>query len=119
MTLGGVTLPDVYCPIDLTIPRPKTYIAIMQTYTGIKVYNWGSILAGKELDLKWDVMTKTLFDSLDTLYQAGASVVFNPDLVSGKTFNVVISDFEGKLIYGQDLTKRIDCTMKLIIESQV
>ena len=119
MILGGVTFPGVYCPIDMTVPRPTTNIAVMQTYTGIKLFNWGSILAGKEIDMKWDVMTKALFDSLDTVYRAGASVVFNPDLVSGAAYNVVITEFDGKLLYGQDLVKRVDCTMKIVIESQV
>lgn len=119
MILGGVTLPPVYCPIDMTIPRPKTFLAVMQTYTGVKVFNWGSILAGKELDLTWDVMTLDLFNSLDTLYQAGAAIVFNPDMVTGYSYNVVITDLDGKLIYGQDLAKRVDIKMKLVIESQV
>ena len=76
MIIGGVTLPEAYTPLECTKPRAVRSSAVVSTYGGVAIFDWGGILAGKEIKLGWKSMTVALFESLDVLYQAGEVIVW-------------------------------------------
>ena len=49
MILGGILLPEAYTPLECTKPRAMRTTAVVSTYGGVAVFDWGSILAGKEI----------------------------------------------------------------------
>ena len=51
MILGGITLPEPYTPLECTKPRATRAIAVVSTYGGVAVFDWGSFHAGKEIKL--------------------------------------------------------------------
>ena len=69
MIIGGILLPEAYTPLECTKPRATRTTAVVSTYGGVAVFDWGSILAGKEIKLAWKSMTVALFEALERIRQ--------------------------------------------------
>ncbi len=120
MVLGGYTFADE--PSDMTFIQKDRSVSFQQTYNSVAVFSWGTSYVGKVLELTWLGMTTSQYASLTALYIADASVVFDPQDGSGKTFNVEILSLDGK--YFIDLENiagnhRLDVKMELLIMSEV
>jgi hypothetical protein len=104
----------------MTLIRADRISAAVQTYTSVAFYSWGARLIGKVVTLSWNAMTSTQFNALDAIFQADATVVFNPtDIVGGSTtYNVEIVSLNGEYLAGV-LELRINCTMELLIMSVI
>ena len=118
MILGGIVLPEAYTPIECTKPRPARTTAVVSTYGGVAVFDWGSILAGKEIKLAWKAMTVALFEALDVLYQAGESVVWESG-IGGKVYRVKITAFDGALLFDRKGEYMLNVAMTLILLEEV
>jgi hypothetical protein len=121
MSLTGYTFAAQ--PNDMTPIRAERSCAKVDTYSSVGFFSWGPLLPGKEILLEWTYMPADMFVSLDTLYQADAQVVFDPQDGTSKTYNVEIIGLEGKYCLGKyGLTSselRKDVKMKLLIISEV
>ena len=121
MSLGGYTFDSN--PSDINeIMIPIKRCASIETYTSAAFFSWGASLVGKKITFSWNYMTCDMFDSLNTLYQADASVVFNPQDGSSKTWNVEIISLTGKYHLGlthDDNDWRSSVKMELLILSEV
>ena len=114
MIIGGVTLPEAYTPLECTKPRAVRSSAVVSTYGGVAIFDWGSILAGKEIKLGWKSMTVALFESLDTLYQAGEAIVWDSG-IGGKVYRVKITAFDGALLFDRKGEYMLNVAMTLIL----
>ncbi len=118
MIIGGITLPEQYTPLDCTKPRATRATVVVSTYGGVAVFDWGSILAGKEIKLTWKSMTVALFEALDTLYQAGNVVVWDSG-IGGKVYHVKITAFDGSLLFDKNNEYMLNVAMTLILLDEV
>ena len=114
MIIGGVTLPEAYTPLECTKPRAVRSSAVVSTYGGVAIFDWGSILAGKEIKLGWKSMTVALFESLDVLYQAGEAIVWDSG-IGGKVYRVKITAFDGALLFDRKSEYMLNVAMTLIL----
>ena len=118
MIIGGVRLPEQYTPLDCTKPRAMRSTVVMGTYGGVAVFDWGGILAGKEIKLTWRVMTVALFEALDALYLAGDVVVWD-SAIGGKAYHVKITAFDGSLLFDRNNEYMLNVAMTLVILDEV
>ena len=118
MIIGGILLPEAYTPLECTKPRATRTIAVVSTYGGVAVFDWGSILAGKEIKLTWKSMTVALFETLDALYQAGNVVVWESG-IGGKVYQVKITAFDGSLLFDKNNEYMLNVAMTLILLDEV
>ena len=114
MIIGGILLPEAYTPLECTKPRATRTTAVVSTYGGVAVFDWGSILAGKEIKLAWKSMTVSLFEALDVLYQAGETVVWDSG-IGGKVYRVKITAFDGALLFDRKGEYMLNVAMTLIL----
>ena len=114
MIIGGVTLPEAYTPLECTKPRAVRSSAVVSTYGGVAIFDWGSILAGKEIKLGWKSMTVALFESRDVLYQAGEAVVWDSG-IGGKVYRAKITAFDGALLFDRKGEYMLNVAMTLIL----
>ena len=114
MIIGGILLPEAYTPLECTKPRATRTIAVVSTYGGVAIFDWGSILAGKEIKLAWKSMTVSLFEALDVLYQAGNVVVWDSG-IGGKVYRVKITAFDGALLFDRKGEYMLNVAMTLIL----
>ena len=114
MILGGIVLPEAYTPLECTKPRATRTTAVVSTYGGVAVFDWGSILAGKEIKLAWKSMTVSLFETLDVLYQAGETVVWESG-INGKVYRAKITAFDGSLLFDRKGEYMLNVAMTLIL----
>lgn len=118
MIIGGVTLPEAYTPLECTKPRAVRSSAVVSTYGGVAIFDWGGILAGKEIKLGWKSMTVALFESLDVLYQAGEVIVWESG-IGGKVYRAKITIFDGALLFDKNGEYMLDVSMTLILLDEV
>ena len=118
MIIGGITLPEQYTPLECTKPRATRTTAVINTYGGVAVFDWGSILAGKEIKLTWKSMTVALFETLDSLYHAGNAVVWDSG-IGGKVYHVKITAFDGSLLFDKNNEYMLNVAMTLILLDEV
>ena len=118
MIIGGVTLPEQYTPLDCTKPRAMRSTVVMGTYDGVAVFDWGSILAGKEIKMTWRAMTVALFEALDVLYLAGDAVVWDSG-IGGKVYRAKITAFDGSLLFDRKGEYMLNVAMTLVILDEV
>ena len=114
MIIGGILLPEAYTPLECTKPRPARTTAVVSTYGGVAVFDWGSILVGKEIKLVWKSMTVSLFEALDALYQAGETVVWDSG-IGGKVYRAKITAFDGALLFDRKGEYMLNVAMTLIL----
>jgi lipase chaperone LimK len=117
MSLGGYTFEKN--PSEMTVIKSGKIIASVLTYSSVAVFSWGTLIAGKTLDLRWKGMSLTMFEQLQTLYEADASVAFFPDIDSGTTYTVEIMKFNGDYHLSQSdaADYRVNVEMDLLILS--
>ena len=118
MIIGGIPLPEAYTPLECTKPRATRTTAVVSTYGGVAVFDWGSILAGKEIKLGWKSMTVALFESLDVLYQAGEAIVWDSG-IGGKVYRAKITAFDGALLFDKKGEYMLNVAMTLILLDEV
>ena len=87
---------------------------MVSTYGGVAIFDWGSILAGKEIKLGWKSMTVALFESLDVLYQAGEVIVWESG-IGGKVYRAKITAFDGALLFDKKGEYMLNVAMTLIL----
>ena len=114
MIIGGILLPEAYTPLECTKPRATRTTAVVSTYGGVAIFDWGSSLAGKEIKLAWKSMTVSLFEALDALYQAGEIVVWDSG-IGGKVYRVKITAFDGALLFDRKGEYMLNVAMTLIL----
>lgn len=109
-------------PGEMTIIRPDLSCAYVLTYTNVGYFDWGASIIGKVITLKWNAQSTSDFESLHDLWEAGSSIVFNPQDGENKTYNVQILSVEGEYLIGigtSGLSNRKNIVVKLLIMSQV
>ena len=77
MKLGAYTFdwnPDVF-----TLPQAEKSLGKVKTYSSIAFFSWGLSLAGKEISIEWDWMGVDQYERLRSLFEANASVVWDPE----------------------------------------
>ena len=117
MVLGTYTFARL--PGGMTMIRAEKPIASVQTYSSVAAFTWDASIIGKRILLSWNAMPSAQFDSLDTIYQTGAVVVFNPtDYIGTATYNVEVLSLNGEYWAGI-AEHRINCEMELLIMSIV
>ena len=118
MTLGNQAF-STFMPDDFTVPQAKRVTAVQETYGGVAFFSWGMQDAGQRIVLVWDMMDTALFDTLNTMLAADATVVWNPQIASGITYNCEILTLSGKLVAGAGIAYRRDVNVELLILSKV
>jgi hypothetical protein len=96
--------------------------AHVKTYSSVAFFSWGTSLVGKIIEMTWEYMSCDQYDSIDTLYQADAQIVFDPQDGSSKTYNVEIVEFNGKYHLGlthDDNDYRKNIKLQILIMSEV
>lgn len=115
MILGGTTF--ARNPSDTSnIIRKVLSNAYVETYTDVAYFSWGAAsYIGQVVELYFPFMETTMYDGLQTQYEADAELTFNPD--TGSTFTVRIIEMTGKYFISQTTTQtyRKDITIKLLI----
>lgn len=106
-------------PSNMPIVRPEKGAAVEKTYTGVGYFSWPATVVGKTLDLTWDFMLVSEFNSLDALYVADNVVVYNPNDGSGKTYNVNLLSLDAEYFLGVDDNLYKNIKLQLLIMSQV
>lgn len=95
MKIGTINITD-WLADDYTLPRPIRSTAAVDTMGGVAFFSWGIKNVGQDIDVNWDVMSKTLFDQLDALFVADAATTWEPD--DGYVYTVEITNLSGQLI---------------------
>jgi hypothetical protein len=93
ISIGGTTLDSN--PSACSIIKADKSCAVVPTYEGAAFFNWGTVLQGKELELRWDYMKETDFAAIDALMDDDGTKVFDPQDGSGDTFNVWLMSLDG------------------------
>ncbi len=122
ISIGGTTLDSN--PASCSIIKADKSCAVVPTYGGAAFFNWGTVLQGKEIELRWDYMKETDFAAFDAMMDADGTVVFDPQDGSGDTFNVWLLSLDGDYymeIGDGDSTSvfRKNVVLVLVIESEV
>ncbi|OPY90575.1 MAG: hypothetical protein A4E73_02419 [Syntrophaceae bacterium PtaU1.Bin231] len=122
MSIGGVTLSSN--PSACSLIKADKSCSLIQTYGGAAFFNWGTVLQGKEIELRWEYMEETDFASLDALMDGDGTVIFDPQDGSGSTYNVWLISLDGDyhlaLGDGDDSSVyRRDVSLIMAIESEV
>ena len=119
MTLGGYTF-DAN-PYNMPVMGTINTSSHAKTYTSVQRFDWGAHTAGRLISLEWELMTAAQYAALHALWVAGASVVFNPDITAGTTYNVFIENLTGEYWQRQDDTDayRQNVRLELLLVSVV
>lgn len=121
MSLGSFTFP--HNPSKMSLLRPKKIYAVVETYSDIGFFSWGTTVKGIQLTLEWPFMASSTFSTFDSLLQANAEVVFNPQDGSGHTYTSEILTFTGDYHTGLGLadpnTYRKNVKLLLLIKAKV
>ncbi len=109
-------------PSDMTrIVTARKTCAAVPTYGGVAYFTWGTLVAGEEIELSWDYMTSSQYESLDDLYRADEPVVWslNDGGSPPASYNVEIMELTGRYFLGIDGDwLRRDVKMTLLILSE-
>jgi len=99
MSLGSYTF-ERNPTIDQSTPLvvKKRHWAAVQTYSSVAFFSWGLDYAGSEISLPWSTCTNAQFLALNSLFEADAVVIFDPNDGRGKTFQVQITDLVGEFM---------------------
>jgi hypothetical protein len=121
MSLGDYEF--IYYPSDFTPPRPVRSNAYVETMESVAHFSWGFFWPGKIIELEWNYMPSSQFDSLDAIFQDDEEVVWDPGIEEdGDTYNVQILNFTGEFHEtvgtGTEIWRK-NCKMTLLIMSEV
>jgi hypothetical protein len=99
MKLGTYTFE--IAPDQFTLPRPEKFSSEMMTYSSVDYFSWGLSIIGKNILVESEKMTLDQFNRLDILFQADASVVWDPEITKKIFHGAVVN---GPLVVGRTLT---------------
>ncbi len=118
MVLGSYTFEDNPTAVgDLMTPERKS--AAVETYSSLAFFSWGASIVGKELELTWTQTSTDQYSELQTLLEADAPVVLNPQDGEGKTYNVEVTALHGEYWLYLSGTYRQNVTLSLLVLSEV
>ena len=110
-------------PGKMTMIRGDKICNYVLTYSGVAFFSWGATVVGKVIDLEWNAMPSTQFDSLDTVMNADATCIFNPGITgSTQTYEVNILGLDGEYFIDPESSVdrwRLNCKLSLLIMSEV
>jgi hypothetical protein len=86
MVLGTHTF--IKQPKTMTMIQKDREVATVKTYSSVALFSWGASIVGKTIEVGWPIMTTSEYASFQTIYEADAQVVFDPQDGSSKTYNV-------------------------------
>jgi hypothetical protein len=107
-------------PYSMTIIRPDRFCSHVLTYSSVGFFSWGSSIIGKEVLLKWNVMPIDQYEDIQDLWEADATVIFDPQDGENLTYDVEILDLQGEYSFGVadgDPGFRKNVILKLLILS--
>lgn len=117
MVLGAYTFS--WNPEKCTVPRETKSSSVVETYGGAVYFSWGTLIAGQKINLEWDWLQEAQWDELQTLLEADAEVVWDPQ--TGPTYNVEIAglkgDYQDKSLIDADYRRNV--VLSLVIISEV
>jgi hypothetical protein len=118
MVLGSYTFEDNPTSVSdlMTLERKSAFVP---TYSAGAFFSWGSSIVGKELELTWTQTSTDQYGELQTLLEADAAVVFNPQDGEGKTYNVEVTALHGEYWLYLSGTYRQNVTLSLLVLSEV
>ena len=96
--LGTVTFAKN--PGWMTIIRPDRFCSYVLTYGSVGFFSWGLSVIGKEVHLKWNVMSVAQYEDIQNLWETDAEVIFDPKDGESLTYDVEILDFQGEYCVG-------------------
>ncbi len=122
ISIGGTTLDSN--PASCSLIKADKSCALIPTYSGAAFFSWGTVLQGKEIELRWDYMKETDFAALDALMDDAGTVVFDPQDGSSDTFNVWLISLDGEyhLALGNGSSSTVfrkNVVLVMAIESEV
>jgi len=86
-------------PDEMTMPYSEKVVAEVETYGGTEIFEWTPSIVGKEVTLTWKLMSIGMWNALRRRYLVtGTTYVWDPAIVGGTTYNVVIKKLEGSYI---------------------
>lgn len=107
-------------PYYMTEIRENKDDAVVDTYEGAEYFEWDETIVGKSLTLKWHACPATQFDQFKAFRIGGKALVFDPDIGTGKTYNVrMINPFDGDYLIGEISSWRENVVITLFILSEV
>lgn len=110
-------------PGQMTVIRAEKKVSVVETYSSVAYFSWGTSIVGKVIEMTWNWMSGDKFNALDVLYAADAVVVFDPNDTRGLTFNVNILSLDGEYLMGgggvSSTAIRTNVRLQLLIMSQV
>lgn len=117
MVLGAYTFS--WNPEKCTVPHETKSSSVVETYGGAVYFSWGTLIVGQKINIEWDWLQEAQWDELQTLLEADAEIVWDPQ--TGSTYNVEVADLRGdyqdkSLI---DAAYRRNVVLTLIIISEV
>lgn len=95
MILGGYTFP-LNPEISFGILKKKKHCAVVETYSSIAYFSWGSSFIGKEIEINWPWMDEAQYFALQDLMENDIQLVFDPTGTNSFKFNVNIMELDGK-----------------------
>lgn len=118
MTLGGYTF--ALNPLDkVPVVGMEKRASAVPTLGGAEYFSWGLFYEGQTIPLEWNKCPTAQFNQLNTLFEADAQIVWDPE--DGSTYNVEIisltADFHLSAAAGAAYRKNVK--MKLVIMSKV
>jgi hypothetical protein len=124
MTLGTYTFAANPSEIDGVVVQKQRSAAAVDTYEGVAFFSWGVMHKGRRVELSWDFMTAAQYESLRDLYEADASVVWDPQDGNSPatTYTVEITALEGRYHLDLDVaaaTYRRDVRLDMLILAEV
>jgi len=121
MMLGALSL--AWDPDKWTAPEEQKFFGDVQTWASHFLFDFGSKIVGREIELEWEWMSQAQFDALDVLYQANAPVVWDPQESGVPTFTVEVAQIEGKLfdvaLWDQPYRKDVKVTLVIVAASEL
>jgi hypothetical protein len=121
MTIGAIPL-TINPKWDKELKKRKVSSSV-NTYESVAYFSQGVRYDGVEINLSWDYMPLALYNALNTLFEADAALVFDPQDGSGKTFNIEIVTFDGVYYLKNNVSNtfiyRKDVKMKILILNEI
>jgi hypothetical protein len=117
MSLGAYTF--ALNPTGFTMPVKKRAVSAVETVAGVEVFSWGTFIEGTPLVLEWGKMSPAQFNQFNSLLEADAQVVFNPQ--TGTSYNIELVSLAGEYHLDQTANApwRKNVRLELLIVSQV
>lgn len=70
-------------------------VAVVKTYSSAHRFSWPASLVGKQVTLEWDYLDTTMYNTLQSMYEADISYTFFPNGGVTNSFTVYIDSLTG------------------------